>query len=142
MTHALYQISLKAHLRRDDGKYLTLIDPDGLYDFPGGRIDQSEQTSDPRHVLQREISEELGDAIDYSVGHTMCTSVRTFAVPSGQIHVFVVHHHGRYIAGEPLLSSEHARYEWLTPEEILSRPDRFVDESEYRALKEYYLEHP
>ena len=142
MTHALYQVAPKVHLRREDGKRLVLIDPQGLYDFPGGRIDEAEQGGDLRIALRREVREELGTDISYEIGGLMCASTRSFDIPSGRIHVLALHHTGRYLGGEPTLSDEHDHYEWLTPTELLAEPERFVSASEYDALKEYFLEHP
>lgn len=62
---ALYNISLKCFLHNSKWEVLILKTPEhssfyGMYDFPGGRIDEEEFDIDILEILKREIYEEVG----------------------------------------------------------------------------------
>lgn len=68
-----YQVSLKAIIRDDKGRILGLNGRiggmfEGYYDIPGGRIDESEFATPFHEIIQREVREELGPEIQFSLG--------------------------------------------------------------------------
>jgi 8-oxo-dGTP pyrophosphatase MutT (NUDIX family) len=72
MEHEFYQVSLKAIIRRPDGKVLCLKGKkggafEGYHDLPGGRISKKEFRVSFMEILQRELQEEIGDlSVDIS----------------------------------------------------------------------------
>ncbi len=68
-----YQVSLKAIIRDQAGRILGLNGKigglyEGFYDIPGGRIDESEFTTPFADIIRREVAEELGAEIRFSLG--------------------------------------------------------------------------
>ena len=64
--HALYQVSLKVFLKNERDEVLILKAADGgsyegFYDFPGGRIDETELETPLVEIARREIVEEVGN---------------------------------------------------------------------------------
>ena len=63
MTEQLFQVGVKAFVRRDDGRVLLLREanhPDSYWDLPGGRMDPDETIT---QTLVRELREEI--CVDY-----------------------------------------------------------------------------
>lgn len=61
---AIYNISLKCFLHNSKWEVLILKTPEtssfyGMYDFPGGRIDEDEFETDYIEILKRELEEEV-----------------------------------------------------------------------------------
>lgn len=70
--HALFQISLKVLLRDAKGRTLILHSrPGGMlrksWDFPGGRIDTYEQRRSIPAIIKREVKEEIGNNVRYTL---------------------------------------------------------------------------
>lgn len=79
----------------------------GKWDFPSGRVEDEE----PRNAALRELEEETG------LKGTMLKTGEPFTVETSEglfhVHPFLVK-----VEGEPELSREHERYEWISPEEL------------------------
>ncbi len=70
-----YHVSLKAIIRRDDGCVLGLNGKpggslEGYYDLPGGRIEVEELTRPFEAIIRREVREELGADLEFSLSLT------------------------------------------------------------------------
>ncbi len=70
-----YQVSLKAIIRDPHGRILGLNGKigglfEGYYDIPGGRIDESEFRTPFFEIIQREVQEELGPELRFSLNAT------------------------------------------------------------------------
>ncbi|MBW4664365.1 MAG: 8-oxo-dGTP diphosphatase MutT [Chroococcus sp. CMT-3BRIN-NPC107] len=80
----------------------------GLWEFPGGKIEQGETVED---CIKREIWEELGIAI--KVGQHLITISHTYS----HLHVTLIVHHCQYTDGipQPIECDEIC---WVTLEEI------------------------
>lgn len=70
-----YQVSLKAIIRDPHGRILGLNGKigglfEGYYDIPGGRIDESEFRTPFFEIIKREVQEELGPELRFSLDST------------------------------------------------------------------------
>jgi 8-oxo-dGTP pyrophosphatase MutT (NUDIX family) len=137
MAYALFQVSLKAVIWRDD-EILVLRSPDGAFDCPGGRIDEDEKTIPRTEVLSRELLEELGPKTTYVIGNSLFTSYRTYDL-EGVVHdVMVVFYETVYSGGNIELSEEHSSYEWVTPVKLLENPSIFKSSDEFEQFRLYF----
>lgn len=98
-----------------DGRYLVGRRPGhkrhgGLWEFPGGKLDEGE---DVRDAAERELREELSLRVD-AVGACL-VSFADGASP------FVIEFHAVDAVGEPV-AHEHDALDWLTPAELLEAP--------------------
>ena len=110
-----FEVSLKAFIERDR-RILLLQEADtGYWELPGGRIDVGEERVPQMEILAREIREELGADFRCNVGAEAVTWVRER--PADQAFLFILARNCAYVAGEILLSDEHAAFKWTTPED-------------------------
>ncbi len=133
--YAKYQVSLKILLRKEDC-ILILKDSDGVIDLPGGRIDVKEARGPFLSVIEREVSEELGENMKYELGPHVMTFVRHLSEQKEPVLILVFE--ANYIKGNVFLSDEHKLYEWINPsKENFSRKD-FYSNDEYHLFLEYF----
>lgn len=137
MSHALYQVTVKLQLM-DGDKLLVLTSPDGLIDFPGGRVDESEQSLSMEEVLAREIREELGDNFRYEIVDTAFVAYRSYEDLGQTYHVLAVHYRATLVDGTIKLSDEHSHYEWINPASLLGQQKRFASADEHCQFDAYY----
>lgn len=102
-----------AVLEDGTGRFLACLRPqgkhlEGLWEFPGGKIDPGES---PEAALIREISEEL--AIDIEVDKALQAVVCSYGVKRIRLHPFRC----RILRGEPH-PLEHERIQWCAPEDF------------------------
>lgn len=135
--HMLYQITVKALLFRD-GKLLVLTSPDGYLDFPGGRVDASEQHLTWEESLAREIREELGEAVRIRVGETAFVTKRAYTLSGTSHYVAAIYFNAEYTDGEIALSDEHSHAEWVDPGMLATADYKFVSEDERRQMQAYF----
>lgn len=123
--HALYQISLKVFLKNERGETLILKAAnggsyEGYYDFPGGRIDQSELDVPLDEIIRRELSEEIG-AVQFEVDARPVATGRHFLPSrSGNTagnHVLYIFFEASYGGGRVVISDEHLDHRWVRLEE-------------------------
>ncbi len=77
----------------------------GLWEFPGGKVEQSET---PREALEREITEELGCGV--VVGNQVTSTVHSYDFAEITLTTFYC----ALVTGEPRLM-EHTAIRWLHP---------------------------
>jgi 8-oxo-dGTP diphosphatase len=93
--------------RRPDGKHMG-----GLWEFPGGKIEDGESPAD---ALVRELAEELGVTI--AVGPPM-----TFAVhEEPELRILLLFYSAEIVGGEPC-GDEGQAIAWVSPRELASYP--------------------
>jgi 8-oxo-dGTP diphosphatase len=80
----------------------------GLWEFPGGKIEQGES---PEAALEREIREELDCSVE--VGHEITTTTHEYDFGVVTLTTFYC----RLVSGTPK-TSEHAAISWLHPAEL------------------------
>ncbi|MFA7286339.1 MAG: NUDIX hydrolase [Patescibacteria group bacterium] len=134
-THATYNVGLKILLRRGNS-YLFVYTPEGYLDIPGGRIDATEHTTPLLTVLKRELKEELGTKVRYTIGQPIFHFRRHFSNP--EKHIFLVVYEATYRKGDIVLSSEHARYQWLNPKKDVLPSSALFHKEGAAALKNYF----
>lgn len=139
--HAYFQIAAKAIVYKDN-KILLLITPKGLYDFPGGRMAESEAGLGLPEVLAREVREELGDSFHFEAGSIAFASNRSYMMDGREQHILATFYEVSYAGGEVQLSDEHTEYQWVEPASLLSSPDKFVSADEYEQFRQYCLQRP
>jgi 8-oxo-dGTP pyrophosphatase MutT (NUDIX family) len=137
MSHALYQVTVKLQLMHGD-KLLTLTTPDNFIDFPGGRIDDTEQGLAMEDVLAREIREELGEGLRYRIVDTAFVAYRSYDWDGETKHVLAVHYRAEYIRGDIELSDEHKQFAWVEPAALYGKGERFCSSDEYNHFHTYY----
>lgn len=105
----LFYISLKAVVMSDD-KVLLMQQQNGLWEFPGGRIDPGEETMSLESVLHREIAEECGPDFQIQIGQILRAWVSLY---SDGMHGLIVEHLCQYHGGDVVISEEHNDYRWM-----------------------------
>jgi len=109
---AFFQITLKLFLLDSSGKLLILRDrASGLGDLPGGRLGKGEIYTAWTQTIQREIREELGSQMSYSVRENPIFCFPHFML-SDQCEGLGIAFQGIYEGGELHLSDEHDYHEW------------------------------
>jgi len=93
-------------------------DREELWEVPGGRYDVGEESLLPTDILAREIREELGNKIQYSIGQPVSAWIR----PLEQDFVFLIAYQCQFRAGQIELSSEHTEYRWVSYKDWHSLP--------------------
>jgi len=129
-THALQQLSLKLVMLDDQDRVLCLRPaPDfprpDLYDLPGGRMHEDEGRTPLLQALEREIREEMGMALQYTVEPAIVGIGRDHLLSRPDTVVVFALFTGRYTGGEIALSHEHSGYEWI-PRSTLNAREHFV----------------
>ena len=89
-----------------------------LWEVPGGRYDLGEESLLPAEILTREIHEELGNDIQYSIGQPVSAWIR----PLGKNFVFLVAYECEFRGGKIKLSDEHTEYKWVAKQDWQNLP--------------------
>lgn len=119
--HAIFQVSLKIIMKNNQGEILILKNLDessmpGFYDFPGGRISESEISEDFVTIMHREITEEIGRGLKYKI-HNMPVSSTIHNYNSKThgktMHILWLFFEAEFIKGDIKISNEHLEYMWV-----------------------------
>lgn len=133
--YATYQISLKIFLRKN-GAVLLLRDKKGIWDLPGGRIDVTEIHTPIYAILAREVAEELGGEVRYTLGLPMLQFTRFLADQPEP--VFIIVYEAQYLSGSIRLSDEHKHYAWIDPSRHSLTEKDFFSKEEYAFFVSYF----
>ena len=111
-----FDVGIKAFLVAGD-KLLVVQDTNShRWEIPGGRIDVGEEKLPTTEILRREIQEELGSDIQYTVAQPIDTwVVEMVGARQGDL-AFLVGYECEYISGEIQLSDEHHAFQWVDTE--------------------------
>ena len=107
--------------------------PDLHWELPGRRVDVGEELLPADDILHREISEELGPELKYSIGRPVATWSRL--LPKSTKYVYLIGFICKFINGEIKLSGEHSEYRWV--DETESRQLELADGYD-RALDQFW----
>lgn len=141
-----FQVSLKLFLQNDQGEVLILKMPPqssmaGFYDFPGGRIAESEAMDPFEEIIKREVEEELGADCRWRLQSTKPVAVACHKYPSKkygrEIFLLWVFFEATYLGGEIRLSDEHAGYKWVRLGEI--ELEKYFVRGPLAAVKNYLI---
>ena len=117
MANEFHQVSLKAIIRRADGRILCLKNNKGTaferyYDIPGGRIKKGEFKIPFIEILKRELREELGD-LSLSISDTPCALGRHWSRDG--FPVIYIYFPATYegVIDTVSTSNEHEDFAWL-----------------------------
>ena len=141
----LYQVSLKVIIKNSKGEILAMkADPNGsyagFYDFPGGRIDIDEFHTPFSEIIKREIEEEIGNNVVYTLHPKPVATGRhcidaKFAKGGKDIHVIYLFFEAQYVSGQVVISDEHTGFEWLNLSKI--KPEQYFKSGNLEGLKMY-----
>lgn len=116
----VFYVAQKAFIRKGNA-ILVLTDPAEGLDFPGGKIQEGEDT--PSDSLAREVMEETGLTIQ--VGPPFFTWISGY--PAGHRNVgkkvFLIAYLCDYVAGDVSLSHEHEKFRWVTRDDYREADD-------------------
>ena len=133
----LFEVSLKILLRSSD-KVLLTRDPEGYIDLPGGRIDAGEENASFKDIIAREVREELGESIKFTLDTVLFIYRRSVHSDDYLGVVF----DAEYISGdiELLDSNEHVSYKWVDRRIYKLKREDFLlaHQEKYEAFKKYF----
>ena len=137
----VFQVGLKLVLRKGD-KILFLRDNDEKksWDWPGGRIDDVEYGATDEKIIAREVREELGSAVKYTLGKPAFTLKRWTMRGGKKTCIFCIFYEAEFRSGIIKLSSEHSSYEWIDPKTFKIKRADFAHKEEYPAFKKYFAQ--
>lgn len=136
-----YQVSLKAILVDDAGRVLALNERiggayEGYYDIPGGRIDESEFTLPFVDIIHREVEEELGPEMRFTIGDAPVALGRHESREG--FRVLYVYFEGKVEQADVAMtiSKEHAGWAWL---DLSKKPlEKLFTSGILEGMKQWY----
>src|SRR3989344_2218287 len=133
---ATFLVSVKVLLRDKHNNVLLLRNNRNEIDLPGGRIEEGEEKLAIAKIVEREIKEEVGKEVRYSLGRPLFQ----FKIYSKKKKMFSLNtiYSARYYAGRVHLSSEHKSYQWLPFDAVTFRRSDFRDKEKYDAFSKYF----
>jgi hypothetical protein len=138
----VYFVAVKVFLEKDD-TFLVFKDKFDAWDLPGGRIKKHEFETNLDDVIQRKMSEELGDSVKYTLinrPEVLMRHERVEASPGNPtIRIFGIGYRATLIEGEPVMSEAHVEMKWahidsFVPEEYFTG-GWLAGVQEYMALR-------
>lgn len=133
--YGVYHVGLKALFRRGNSVLLLRDATTGRIDLPGGRINQDEVHTSIGDALRREIREELGANITYTLQGPLFQFRR--ANREGSAMVFITVYGAEFIDGTIELSDEHSSYEWVDPTTVEFQESDFGNAEETQVMNAY-----
>lgn len=135
--HGIYQVGLKVLLRKGETVLLLSDAWNQKLDLPGGRIAGDEVEMPLEKIIAREIREELGEGIVYTLGKPLFQYRRQN--PALTLPVLITVYDAQLISGDVVLSHEHSSYQWVNPREVtLQESDFGFGNEECIAMKKYF----
>ena len=141
--HQNFHVGLKGFIA-DKDKLLILQDGEGLWELPGGRVEQQEAHKELEEILRREITEELGESFEYNLEGIFHAWVRKPDPKKGlsdqtyrnkDFHIFLVGFKCTYKQGDIKLSPEHTNFRWITKDEA---EDLEFENTYKEAVQQYF----
>lgn len=132
-----YFVAVKVFFEKE-GKLLILKDNFGDWDLPGGRIKTDEFETPLPQIIERKMSEELGDSIKYKIGKPVVfmRHERIEKSPGNPtVRIFAVGYEGTLESGEIKLSERHPELLWVDPDDF--KPEDYFKGGWLKGVKEY-----
>ncbi len=111
----IQKVTAKAILEHE-GKILLVKEPDGRFEFPGGKIEFGDS---PEETLKRELEEELDLTQPLQIGHIFNSWTWVFRFDRVHLQFFMLAYKCQTSQTEFRLSAEHTEYGWFAPSEAL-----------------------
>ncbi len=132
-----YFVAVKVFLEKE-GKLLILKDNFGDWDLPGGRIKKDEFEKPLEEIIQRKMSEELGDNIKYSIGKPLVFMRHErieHTEESPNVRIFAIGYEGILKRGEIKTSERHQEFLWVDPKTF--QPEEYFKGGWLKGVQEY-----
>ena len=132
-----YFVAVKIFLE-DNGKLFIFQDGFGDWDLPGGRIRENEFDVPLEQIIERKMSEELGNDIKFTLGkpivHMRHERVEK-ALGNPTVRIFAVGFDAKYKSGEIQLQSHHGEMLWVDIKTF--EPEDYFTGGWLRGVQEY-----
>lgn len=132
-----YFVAVKVFFEKD-GKLLILKDNFGDWDLPGGRIKTDEFETPLSQIIERKMSEELGDSVKYKIGKPIVfmRHERVEQSPGNPtVRIFAVGYEGTLESGKIVLSERHPELLWVDPADF--KPEDYFTGGWLKGVREY-----
>lgn len=134
--HGIYWVAFKILLKKKNKYLFVRTSQRGLLDLPGGRADINEGVVPIKKILEREVREELGHGIKYSLAGPVL-QYRRYS-QKYKIYVLITAYKAEYVSGSIVLSHEHKSYEWIDPKEYKFEDGNFSSKEACDSFREYF----
>ncbi len=134
--YAIFLVSFKLILRKDNKILILTESATGFLDFPGGRIEKEEITLPIKDLFKRELNEELGKDVKYKILGPVIQYRRYNKFT--KMYALITAYEAKYLSGKIKLSSEHNKYEWVNPKRYNLKDKKINNEEERLVLENYF----
>lgn len=134
-----YFVAVKVFLE-DKGKLFIFQDGFDQWDLPGGRIKKDEFDVPLEQVIQRKMSEELGNEVKFKLGKPVVfmRHERVENWPGNPtIRIFAVGYQANYEGGEIHLASHHKQMKWVDIKDF--KPESYFTGGWLKGVQEYLI---
>lgn len=100
-------------------------------------MDKDEITLPFEEVLNREVSEELGSEVTFTVNKLAFIARRQYHHEGETHYITAIYYDVTYMGGEIKISDEHSDITWKTPEQLFAKDRKYISEDEHQQLKKY-----
>lgn len=132
-----YFVAVKVFLKKGE-KLLIFKDKWGDWDLPGGRIRKDEFDVPLEQIIQRKMSEELGNEVKYKIGKPvvfMRHERKEANAKNKTVRIFAVGFEGTLENGELRLGDHHTEIEWVDIKTF--KPENYFTGGWLKGIKEY-----
>lgn len=134
--YAIFLLSFKLILRKNNKILILTESESGILDFPGGRIEKNEIALPIKDLFKREIKEELGKDVKYKILGPVIQYRRYNKLTKR--YVFITVYEAEYLSGKIKLSSEHKKYEWVDPKKYNLKNKKINNNEGRLAIVNYF----
>jgi len=136
MKYAVFNVSFKLILRKNNKILVLTESATGFLDFPGGRIEKNEIKMPLKDLFKREIAEELGKNVKYEILGPVIQYRRYNKYT--KMSALITAYEAKYLSGKIKLSNEHNKYEWVDPKTYSLKDKKINNEEERLAFENYF----